>query len=567
MVGCILQAQEWRPPYEEFSPTPAGSFTVTMGAEPIELLPNNTEGTWESCIGGLVFDGLTNSNNQMQPVPGLAASYEYDDDTLTWTFHLRKGAKFHDGTEVTTDDILFSYKCLMHPDYPGVRFSNVETIVGAEEYRGGEITDFNQVAIRALDPSTIEIQLKEIDATFLSYGAIGIVPKHVYEPIYEEKGYGVQRGITRDLGYCIGSGPYKFDEWKVGQYIKVTANEDYWNPRGNPVQKDGAPTTPGIKEVYWIFIEDSDARFAALKAGDLDFTGLSVDQYFELADDPNFVALRAPYLVYDYLCLNLDPEKTLLFQELAVRQAIGYAIDRDTLIEQVLRGVGTKCNGPTHPLRWDYSTAVDEKHPDYDPEKSIELMEGAGWTIQKGGAGNIWPGAVWEKEDPVYGHLEMRFEIATNYGNVRRADILQVLQQQLAAVGFEVSLRVMEVNAFYDVYLQAERDYDTAVAGWRMGSDPDSYSLWHSSEVGGFNWTAYSDPQVDEWLVEGTQYVTIEERKPIYEEIAVKLVEDLPYIWLCYVDATEGTVPGLKYFYPCHPQGWYISMWQWEYNP
>jgi len=567
MVGCVLQAQDVLPPYDDFSPTPSGSFTLTMGAEPVEVLPNNTEGTWESCIGGLLFDGLTNGDNQMKPIPGLAESYEYDEETLTWTFNLRKGVKFHDGTEMTADDVVFSYKCVMHPDYPSVRFSNYASVVGAEEYRNGEITDFSQVAITAVNPYTVEIQLKEVDATFISYGATGVIPKNVYEPVYEEKGYGVQRGITRDLGYCYGTGPYKFEEWKVGQYIKLVANEDYWNPRGNPVAKDGNPVTGGIKDLYWVFIEDADARYAALKAGDLDIIATTVDQHFELVDDSDYLALRSPYLVYDYLCLNLDPEKTPLFQEISVRQAIGYAIDRETMAEQVLRGLGTLCNGPTHPLRWDYTAEVDALHPSYDPERSMQLMEAGGWTIEKDSGGNIWPGAVWHKEDPVYGLLEMRFEIATNYGNVRRADILQVLQQQLAAAGFEVSLRVLEVNAFYDNYLQADREFDTAVAGWRMGSDPQSKSLWNCDQVGGFNWTAYCNPQVDEWQAQASQVVTIEERKPLYEQIAIQLVRDLPYIWLNYIDSTVGTKPGLDYFYPCHPQGWYINAWQWEYSP
>ena len=100
-----------------------------------------------------------------------------------------------------------------------------------------------------------------------------------------------------------------------------------------------------------------------------------------------------------------------------------------------------------------------------------------------------------------------------------------------------------------------------------MGSDPDSYVIWHSTQVGGFNWTSYSDPDVDEWLEMGTKFVTPEERRPYYEQIAVRLVEGLPYIWLLYRDTTLASRPGLTLLEPAHPQGWYFNVWMWEFNP
>jgi peptide/nickel transport system substrate-binding protein len=541
----------------------ASTIRIAMGEEPRSVMPNNTSGTWESAIGGQLFDAMVAGDNQMYPIPGIAESWDYEDETYTWTFHLRKGVKFHDLTEVTADDVVFSFKCWIHPDYPGVRFGNFKYIVNAQAYHDGEIDDFSQVAVKALDPYTVEIQLTQIQATFLTYAAgSGILPKHIYEPYFEENGYDKQKGATLDLGYLIGAGPFKFAEWVTGQYVKVEKFDDYWNPRENPIATEGQAVTPGIDEVFYVQIPDADAMFQALKAGQIDAMGLTEDQYWEADADPALESMLYPFLVYDYLSFQLDPEKTDLFQDVRVRRAIAYATDRDALIDQVLRGLGSKCNGPSHPLRWDWDDAIGEAHPDYDIEKCVELMEAAGWTIEKNDDGTIPRGAFWMKDGKKF-----EFEISTNYPNPRRGDIIQILQQQYYDAGFSVTLRILDTNAFYYDYLMGGFKFQAAVGGWRMGSDPDATSVFHSSSYpDSYNWMPYIDAEADALIEEGLQHVLFEERKPIYTELALKLVEDMPYIWLCYQDGKFGTRKdiGLTGFFPCHPQGWWINLWQWE---
>ena len=539
------------------------TIRIAMGAEPRNLLPNNTSGTWESAIAGHLFDGMVGGDNQMYPIPGVAETWEYDDATYTWTFHLRPGVKFHDGVEMTADDVVFSFKVVCHPDYPGVRFGNFKHIVGAQAYHDAEIVDFGEVAVKALDRYTVQIQLDSIQATFLTYTAgSGILPKHIYEPYFEENGYDKQQGATLDLGYLVGSGPYKFVEWVADQYVKLEKYDEYWNPRENPIATEGQSTSAGIDEVYFVMIPDTDAQFLALQAGNIDCMGTTVDQYFEADANPDLEAIRYPYLVYDYFHFNLDEEKIPLFQDVRVRRAIGYAIDRDTMIDQVLRGLGTVCNGPSHPLRWDWDNSIAAAHPNFDIEQTIALMEDAGWTIEKKEDGTIKRGAVWTKGD-----VTMEFEIATNYPNPRRADICQILQQQFFDAGFHTTIRILDTNAFYYDYLMGSFKFQTGVAGWRMGSDPDATSLWHSSSYpDAFNWLKYINPDLDVLIEEGLQHVDYAERKPIYTEIAIRLVNDMPYVWLCYQDGTFAAreAIGLKSFFPCHPQGWWINLWQWE---
>lgn len=540
----------------------SGTLTIAMGAEPRSLMPNTTRGTWAGAIGGQLFDAMVAGDNEIVGMnkPGVAKSWEIDREDLIITFHLREGVEFHDGHELTSEDVLFSFKCWMHPDYPGVRFSNFQNIVGARDFRDGK-TEWPIDGIWAPDDYTVKIQLTQVQATFLSYAAgSGIMPKHVYEPYFEENGYGELQGATLALDKLVGSGPFKFEQWKPGQYIEISANEDYWGAEVTE-EESWIPPVPQMKEVFFVIIPDTQAQFQALQAGDIDATGLTTDQYWQADKMDSIKAWRYPYLVYDYLSFNLDPEKIDLFQNQNVRKAISWAIDREELIDKVMEGLGTVCSGPSHELRWDWDLDIKEAHPGFDVNKTIQLMEEAGWTIEKDEDGNIASGAVWKKDGK-----KMEFEIATNYPNPRRQDFAQIIQGQLYEAGFHTTLRILDTNAFYYDYLMGNFEFETAIAGWRMGSDPDPTSIFHSdSYPKQFNWMKYSNPNVDELIEEGLQYFDQEKRKPIYQHLNKLLVQDHPYVWLAYQDGTFGSNPRLKGFKPVHPQGWWINLawWYW----
>jgi peptide/nickel transport system substrate-binding protein len=351
-------------------------------------------------------------------------------------------------------------------------------------------------------------------------------------------------------------------EWVADQYVKLEKFGDYWNPRENPVATEGQSTVPGIDEVYFVIIPDNDAQFLALQAGNIDAMATTVDQYFQAADDPTLDTWVYDTIVYDYLCFNLDPEKTPLFQDVRVRKAIAYAINRDVLIDQVLRGLGSVCNADSHPLRWDWDDVYNDLHPDYDVEKTIELMEEAGWTIEKDDDGSIPRGAMWTKDGEIF-----EFEIATNHPNQRRQDIIQVLQQQLFDAGFSVVLRILDTNAFYYDYLMGSYKFETAVAGWKIGSDPDGTSVWTCDAYpDAFNWLYYCNPEVDRLMEAALQLVEPAKRKPLYVEANKFLIADQPYVWLNFQQTTFAAREqfGLKGFLPVNPNGWYVNLWQWE---
>ena len=544
------------------------SIRIPAGAEPRHLLPNATEGTWESQISVLIFDSLLQPNDTFENIPALAETYEWDEQSLTYTFHLRQGVKFHDGEAFDCDDVMFSYKAWIHPDYPGVRFSNFENIVGAQAYHNRETTDWPIPGLQCADAFTFKVQLTQVQRTFLAYsvGSSGIMPQHVYEPYLEANGYAKLQGADSDLGKTIGTGPYKLDEWVTDQYVKMVRFDGYWIGRyGRQLEVEDQLAFPGIEQLYWVVMPDTEAQYAALLANEVDVldTRSQVDQYFNLKNNSSFATFVYPQLVYDYWHWNLRNE---LFQDVSVRQAMCSALDRQDLVDKVLRGLGELTNGPTSPLRWDWDETLDQVHPHYDPERVVQLMEDAGWTIEKNADGSIKSGAVWAKTTEDGRTLKMEFEIAHNVPNPRRQDFAVLMQQQLSKLGFNASIRAMETNAFYNDYLEGSHAFETAIAGWRMGTDPDGTELWHSKSMDAFNWHAYANPEVDALLEEGLQYADFDRARPIYQKINKILVETMGYCWLVFPSATFASkldLMGMEQWSALSPFS-HLTEWYWE---
>ncbi len=547
---------------------------IPAGSEPRYLLPNATEGTWESQISGLIFDTLVETNDNMENIPAMAEGWEWNEQELSYTFHIREDIKWHDheasGETVDCADVLFSFKAWTHPNYPGVRFSNFENVVGAQAFRAGESDEWPIPGVKCLDDHTFWVQLTQIQRTFLPYAiaSSAIMPQHVYEPYLEENGYEMLQGADTDLGKTVGSGPYQLGEWEAAQYVKLERFNDYWRGRwGRQVEVEDQVAFPGIDQIYWVIMPDTDAQYAALLSGEVDVldTRSQVDQYFQLENNPEFATYEYPQLVYDYWHWNLREEK---FQDVQVRKAMCSAINRQQMVDQVLRGLGELTNGPSHPLRWDWDPALEEIHPHYDPERVVELMEEAGWTIEKDADGSIRQGAVWTKTTEDGETMTMTFEIAHNTPNPRRQDFAIIMQQQLSELGFKASVRPMETNAFYNDYLEGSHDFETAIAGWRMGTDPDGTSIWHSDSLSpnGFNWHAYSNPEVDRLLEEGLQYAQIEKAKPVYQELNRLLVDTMGYCWLAFPSATFASKPGLEGMEQWSPLSPYSHLTEWYWD-
>jgi len=489
MFGC--NRQEAGVPLAEQTGKPAYGDTIIEASigEPSTLLPVLASDSASSDINGLVYDGLLRYDKNLQLEGVMAETWEISPDNLTITFRLRKGIKWHDGAPFTSADVLFTYRMYIDPQVPT---SYAE--------------DFKQVAhAEAPDPYTFRVTYRQPYAPALESWGTAIHPKHLLDG----------KDVTKSpLSRApIGTGPYRFVEWKSGEKLVLEANPDYY---------DGQPY---IRRVVYRIIPDSSTQFLELQSGGLDFMGLTPIQYSTQTDTPAFRRgfNKYRYLSFGYSYLGYNLRKPL-FQDIRVRQAIAHAIDKQELIDGVLLGLGRAATGPYKPDTWVYNPNV--KNYPFDPAAARTLLEAAGWHDGDGDG-------VRERNGQ-----RLAFTIVTNQGNDLRAKTAEIVQRRLQEVGIDVQIRVVEWATFLKEFI-FPGNFDATILGWTGGPEPDQYNIWHSSKTGAreLNFIHYRNAEVDELLERGRRTFDQTERKRIYDRFQEILAEEQPYTFLYVPEA------------------------------
>lgn len=464
------------------------AITIGFLADAKRLLPLFASDSASGEISGYIFNGLTKYDKNIRITGDLAESWDISPDGLKITFHLRKGVKWHDGTEFTSDDVVFTYRTVTNPDIP----TPYSSIYGPVE------------KIEAPDKYTVRITYKEPYAPALESWGMGIMPKH-----YLEGKDLTSPEINRNP---IGTGPYKLKEWVTGQKIVLEAFDDYFEGK------------PNIDKVVARIIPDTATMFLELKFGGIDFMGLTPPQYKLQANteffNKYFQKFRYPSFGYTYLGYNLlNP----LFSDKRVRQAIAHAINKKEIIAGVLMGYGTPCTGPFPPESWAYNPSVRDY--EYNPDKAIHLLAEAGWKKNREG--------ILEKNGKRFS-----FTVLVNQGNEARLKTAQIIKEQLKKIGIEMNIKVLEWQAMLHEFIDKKR-FEAVIMGWTLSRDPDIYDIWHSSKTkeGEFNFISYKNEEVDRLLIQGRQTFDIEKRKKIYHRIHEILADEQPYLFLYVPDA------------------------------
>lgn len=436
-------------------------------------------------IAGMIFNGLVKYDKDLKLVGDLAESWKVSQDGLTITFKLRKGVKWQDGEEFTAEDVMFGFQTITSPT--------------TRTAYGGDFREVERAIV--IDRYTFRVIYKRPFAPGLSsWGSLVVLPKHLLA--------GQDINTTPFSRKPVGTGPFRFKEWKTGEKIVLEANPTYF---------EGRPYLDGF--VYRI-IPDPATMFLELKAGGLDFAGLTPLQYKRQTETykmrRDFRKYRYLAFAYTYLGYNLKDEK---FKDVRVRQAISYAIDKNEIIQGVLLGLGLKATGPYKPDTQWYNPKV-KKYP-YDVEKAKTLLAKAGWrasekdgTLQKDGK-------------------PFEFTILTNQGNETRAKCAEIIQRRLQTVGIKVKIRTVEWSAFINDFID-KKNFEAVILGWTLGQDPDIYDIWHSSKVGPkeLNFISYKNPEVDDLLAKGRYTFDARVRKACYDRIQEILAEEQPYTFL-----------------------------------
>lgn len=470
-------------------------------------------------VEALLYNGLVRYDPKLNPIPDLADRWEVSEDGIHWTFHLKKGVLFHDGVEMTSKDVVFSYNLPRSPGYTGPRGSDFEKIKHIE----------------ALDRYTVRFVLKEPYAPFLNTCAYAILPSHLLGHVPIDK-LAEQPFNTKEP---VGTGPYRFHTWKDGQYIQLEAFDRYFHGAAN------------IKHLYFRIIPDQNAQFIQLQSGGIDVMGipatdLAVGRLFEKQGKVKLQS--SPSLSYTYIGYNL---KHPFFQDARVRQALTYALDRQQMVDIVLEGEGQVAHTHGSPLSWAYAEGVP-RFP-YDPDKAKQLLAEAGWTDSDGDG-------ILDRDGEKFS-----FVLLTNQGNKIREMVAQIVQEQWAKVGVEVKPRLMEWSAFINDYVETKK-FDAVILGWSLGVDPDPTAIWHSKEIDkGLNFISYQNEEIDRLLEQNTAAIDPSKRKEILVKFQQRIAKEQPYTFLYYSNGITAYPINLDGVVE-HPTGGFYNIQKWRYR-
>lgn len=466
-----------------FAQTPPNVIVVGQIAEPQSLDPHAVTAVNDFRILVNVYDGLVRfADGSLKVEPSLAESWDISEDGLTYIFKLREGVTFHDGTPFNAEAVKFNFERMLDEEHP---FHDTGPFPLAFFFSAVD-------EVTAVDDTTVEFTLNEPFAPFLSNLAYptGLM---VSPAAVEASG--------KDYGRNpVGTGAYKFEEWQSNQRVVVTRNEDYW---------DGAPAP---EAVVFRPITDANTRVAEMLSGGLDImVEVPPDSVAQFRDAPDFEVHEQAGPHVWFLILNM---KEGPFTEKAVRQAANYAINKESLVTDVLQGTAEVAAGPTPPaFAWAYNEEV-QPYP-YDPDKARELLEEAGYDgeeitfyVTEGGSGMLDPVAM---------------------GTAIQAD--------LAAVGMNVKIETYEWNTFLgQVNPGLEGKADMAEMAW-MTNDPDTLPFLTLRTAafpseGGFNSGYYSNEEVDELLNQARVSTEQEERATLYKQMQEIVHEDAPWVFV-----------------------------------
>jgi len=435
---------------------------------------------FETLVGGSPIDG--------QPVPSLADYWEISPDRLTYIFHLNRDARWHDGTDVTADDVAFSFEAALNPN-TGSSYTSI--------FRE------NVASFRVIDEHTFEVTARDQFVSFLlnAPGSIFIVPKHIWESVPFAT-WSVDGGSNgTDPSRVVGSGPFKFGEWKQGDNVSIVRNDDYYNGPAN------------LQSVIFRILPDTDTAVLALENGDTDILQIiPAPDTARLQDHPDLEVAIYEFFQMTLYMSNLGPDGPEQLKEREVRQALMMAIDSDSITENIFYGYGEAAIGTQPPLSAAY--APDQMTPrlSFDPAGATALLESVGWR-DTDGDGTLDRGGV-------------KLELTLTYGSGDQttSQIVAFIQESWEAIGIDVELDAIDFSLLVE-QLEA-KEFDIAFLAFSLGSDGSQTSLFACDQIeNGLNfsgfcnetWDALDEQQMREFDPEVRTNLLIQQSQIVWE--------------------------------------------------
>ena len=470
-----------------------GIFHYGNGSEPQGLDPHVVTGVPENKLIRALFEGLAVKNPYtLEPEPGVAESWDISEDGKVVTFHINPQAKWSNGDSVTASDYVWSWERALSPKMGNLYAYMLFPIVNSEAYAKGEIENFEEVGVKALDDQTLQVTLNAPTPYFIQlmdhYSTFAVHPETI-----EQYGSKTDRFTkwTR-VENMVNNGPFNLSEWKLNRRISMVKSETYWD-------KDNVE----LNGIVFYPTENIVSEERMFRVGQLHYTqSIPLDKIPVYQDMPDTPYVQAPYLGTYFYLLNTDRPPV---DDVRVRKALSMSIDREKLNNTVLQKTNVAAYSITPPDTMGYNPP---KLFDYDPAQAKQLLADAGYPNGEG-----WPG------------LELIYNTSESHRKIAVA--LQQMWKETLNVSVTIS------NQEWKVYLDSvtQMDFQIARRGW-IGDyvDANNFLDLYLTD-GGNNNTGFSDPRYDEMILTlAPQASSREERYKIFYEAETLLMEQMPIL-------------------------------------
>ncbi len=401
-------------------------------------------------------------------------------------FHLRPGVRWHDGQPFTAGDVEFTYRMLMSEEIASPRRSDYELIKKVE----------------VIDPLTVKVVYRRLFSPCLSSWGTAILPKHLLD---EKPSAWWAENYNRKP---VGTGPFKFVEWKVNNYVRLVKNEDYFEG------------PPHLDAVVLRTIPDPVSIRLSFETREIDYWSVEPFAVEKFKHDFRFDVYSRLSPSYNYIGWNLNRD---LFEDVRVRQALAQAVDVQKIIQFIYYGNAEQSRGIFPPMMWFANPNI--RAFEYNPKNAEHLLDEAGW--KKG------PDGVRAKDGKPFA-----FKLITNNNNEERKDIATLVQNDFKKIGIQVDVLMYEWAVFITKFVN-KMDFDAVVLGWSLGYDHDQYQIWSSTQAKPerLNFVSYKNSQVDHLLDQARSEFDREKIKAACWELQKLIYGDQPYLFIDVPDA------------------------------
>jgi peptide/nickel transport system substrate-binding protein len=489
------------------------SFVSTINKPGGVFLPGFYDNGWDGNAVAPIFASLDVTDSAGKPKGDLAEKWDISDDGLTYTYHLRKGLKFSDGSPLTAKDVAFTLTLLNDPAYSGgVDFSDI-VIKGADAYKKGKADAISGIKVK--DDQTISITTEKKNPLALTTLGGQVIPESYYGKDYKR---GKLDYLRKLYSKPIGAGPYQLKKYTEGQEIDYTANPNYYGGK------------PSIDKLIFKVVS-ADSTLQNFQNGDIDHGGFGSDpEVLKKLKGLGYASIRTS-VVPDIGEIWTNNKKPGLKQTV-VRKALNYGLDRQQIIDAKYKGLGQVADVYAAPTQWSYTTKGVTKYG-FDPDKANKLLDEAGW---KKGSNGI--------------RAKNGKQLKVSYITTKSDDpVIPIAKQNYPKIGVKFVPEVLDANTAFDRFLGG--DYDLASFRTDGLSDPDDAVSEFASTDPKINVSGYHNAKVTKLVKQAKSTFDESERKKIYADLYRELSQDPPGILLDYrksISAWNARVQGADKF-------------------